>query len=94
MRRRPPTFELQSGQDGALARSVRRLGDLNLRRILMGRRAGERRGLRLPCLSGRSVGVAALDGNNGRDRVFENQLLLVIGLEHQRVLIEALDPSR
>jgi uncharacterized protein YbcC (UPF0753/DUF2309 family) len=53
-----------------------------------------RRGLRLPRLGGRSIGVAALDGHHGGNGVFEDQLFLVVGLEHQRVLIEALDPSR
>ena len=36
----------------------------------------------------------AAHGHDGRNRMLENQLLLVIGFEHQRVLIETLDPAR
>ena len=56
----------------------------------MRRCTGERRGLRLPRLGGRSIGVAALDGHHGGNGVFEDQLFLVVGLEHQEYLSQLL----
>ena len=38
--------------------------------------------------------VQALDDHNRRDRVFENQLLLIVRLKNKGVLIETLNATR
>src|SRR5260370_23489639 len=55
-------------------------------------RLGVRGGLGLRGRRG-AIGVAALDRHHRGDRMLENQLLLIVGFEHQRVLIETLDAS-
>src|SRR5579884_2265964 len=42
----------------------------------------------------RSRMVYAPGGHDGGNRVLENELFLIVGLEHERVFIEALDPPR
>src|SRR5690349_10942523 len=66
-------------------------GISDLRGVQVRRGAGLRRALGLLVRRSRAIGMAALDRHHCRDGMFENQLLLVVGLEHQRVLIETLD---
>src|SRR5437016_13370334 len=64
-----------------------------LRGFLLRHRGGKRRALSLRRRSGRAVGMAALERYNGGDRMLENQLLLIVGFQHQGVLVETLDAS-
>src|SRR5260221_3382670 len=64
-----------------------------LRRFLLCHGGGEGRALGLRRRSRRAVGMVALERHDGGDRMLENQLLLIVGFEHQGVLVETLDAS-
>src|SRR4029453_11518839 len=69
---------------------IARSGISGLRGFLR-RRAREGSALGLRRRGRRAVRMAALERYDGGDGVLENQLLLIIGLEHQRVLVETLN---
>src|SRR5438270_7353926 len=81
-----------------IARSRAVFGDMgisDLRGFLVGHCAGMGRCLGWLCrwrVPG--VGVAALECHHRGDRMLEDELFLIVGLQHQRVFIEALDASR
>src|SRR5258708_34749025 len=64
-----------------------------LRGFLLRHSGGERRALGLRRRSRRAVGMAALERHDSGNRMLENQLLLIVGFQHQGILVETLDAS-
>jgi hypothetical protein len=87
---------LDADQNGLFTRPCDRSRDLRLRSLAVSSRHLLSRGGagRRSVVSGAGMSVRALGGDDRRNGVLEDQLLLVICFEHEGVLVKALDPAR